>query len=86
MAKQFLQASEGQNVSHESIARRAYEIWQTEGCPDGRDMEHWLRALSELKAQSNGTEREREEEASEPRTVRRPAPRIAQKRFQTAGR
>lgn len=33
------------------IARRAYEIWETEGRPDGRDAEHWLRAEEELAEQ-----------------------------------
>ena len=99
MAKQISQPSAGQNVSHESIARRAYEIWQSEGCPDGRAMEHWLRAVSEVKRQSNGTEHsstrmetaevraeEREPEMNKPRLPRRTPPRPAEKRFQTAGR
>ncbi|MBZ7927280.1 response regulator (plasmid) [Ensifer adhaerens] len=29
------------------ISRRAHEIWQQEGCPDGRDREHWNQAVSE---------------------------------------
>ncbi len=37
---------------HESedhrIRQRAYEIWIEEGRPDGRDVEHWLRAKWEL--------------------------------------
>src|SRR5687767_5889424 len=80
MAKQIPQAGAAQNVSHESIARRAYEIWQSEGCPDGRAMEHWLCALSELKAQSqpnvsgqNGrTEQEREAANAKPETRSQP--------------
>ncbi len=35
-------------VSSEIIARRAYELYQQEGAPDGRDLEHWLRAEREL--------------------------------------
>jgi hypothetical protein len=27
---------------------RAYYIWEAEGRPEGRDIEHWLRAESEL--------------------------------------
>lgn len=30
------------------IALRAWEIWQREGCPEGRDLDHWLRAEREL--------------------------------------
>ncbi len=39
----------------ESIRVRAYEIWQSENCPHGKDLEHWDRAkqetLSELRDQ-----------------------------------
>ncbi|MDB5067263.1 MAG: hypothetical protein JWM18_3697 [Chloroflexi bacterium] len=30
------------------IRARAYEIWQEEGRPTGRDVEHWIRAVLEL--------------------------------------
>lgn len=30
------------------VARRAYEIWEDEGRPHGRDREHWLKAVEEL--------------------------------------
>ncbi|MES2568436.1 MAG: DUF2934 domain-containing protein [Verrucomicrobiota bacterium] len=33
--------------SHEVIASRAWEIYQAEGCQDGHDLEHWLRAERE---------------------------------------
>jgi len=29
------------------IRERAYEIWEEEGCPEGRGDEHWQRALAE---------------------------------------
>jgi hypothetical protein len=31
-------------TTHGQIARRAYEIWEQEGCPEGRDHDHWLAA------------------------------------------
>jgi Protein of unknown function (DUF2934) len=31
------------------IERRAYELWEAEGRPQGRELEHWLRAEAELK-------------------------------------
>ena len=34
-------------VPQEDIAMRAYEIWQQEGCPDGRAAEHWQMAIQE---------------------------------------
>lgn len=91
MAKEIPPSSASQCVSHDSIARRAYEIWQGEGCPDGRDMEHWLRALSELKAQSDRTttrpaERPEENgtEPNKPRGARRGMTRLGEKRFNPA--
>jgi len=34
---------------HGEIARRAYRIWEGEGRPSGKDLEHWLRAEAEMK-------------------------------------
>ena len=40
-------------LSPEQIAKRAYEIWQTKGCPHGQDREHWLQAERELSQRSS---------------------------------
>lgn len=37
-------------VDQEAIRNRAWEIWQSEGCPEGRADEHWQRAEQELRA------------------------------------
>jgi DUF2934 family protein len=37
-------------VSDEEIARRAYEIWQSRGCPAGDGQEDWEAAKAELAA------------------------------------
>lgn len=29
---------------HQAIATQAYLLWEQEGCPDGREMDHWLTA------------------------------------------
>jgi hypothetical protein len=34
------------------IRERAYDIWQREGRPHGRDAEHWRRAAAEIEAES----------------------------------
>ena len=34
--------------THEEIARRAYELWQRNGCQPGRDVEYWCQAEHEL--------------------------------------
>ena len=33
----------------EAIRSRAYEIWLSEGCPQGRDRIHWLHAEAEIR-------------------------------------
>lgn len=37
------------DVGHEAIAERAWSIWQEQGCPAGRELEHWLQAEEELR-------------------------------------
>lgn len=37
-------------ISDITIRERSYQIWLCEGCPDGKSLEHWLRAEAELKA------------------------------------
>ncbi len=38
------------DVPQEEIARRAYEIWQARGCPDGDGSQDWKAAEAELVA------------------------------------
>jgi Protein of unknown function (DUF2934) len=38
-------------ISEEAIRKRAYDIWEREGRPHGRDFEHWVRAQVELAAE-----------------------------------
>jgi hypothetical protein len=37
-----------QSVTHESIERRAYELWEQAGRPFGQSEEFWFRASTEL--------------------------------------
>ncbi|MCA0048141.1 DUF2934 domain-containing protein [Mesorhizobium sp. B283B1A] len=41
----------------ERIKRRAYEIWEREGRPTGREQEHWDQAVQEIEAEDPETER-----------------------------
>jgi hypothetical protein len=36
-------------LSIEEIQYRAYQIWLSEGCPQGRDKIHWIRAEAEFR-------------------------------------
>ena len=38
--------------SEEEIRNRSYYIWEEEGFPEGKDVEHWLRAKAELEAEA----------------------------------
>jgi Protein of unknown function (DUF2934) len=38
-------------VLEQMIRQRSYEIWQREGCPEGKAVEHWLHAMAELEAE-----------------------------------
>jgi Protein of unknown function (DUF2934) len=37
-------------VSEEAVRWRSYEIWVREGQPEGKSLDHWLRAKAELQA------------------------------------
>ena len=38
-------------IPEEAIRMRAYHIWEREGRPHGRDLEHWVQARIELDAE-----------------------------------
>ena len=69
------------------IAERAYRIWEGEGRPTGRDLDHWLRAEAEVKAAAHReapaaapTNTQHAEIAVTPAApVKRPAPRRARR-------
>lgn len=39
----------GRTPAHDEIARRAYELWRQEGCPEGRALKHWIEAEKQLR-------------------------------------
>jgi Protein of unknown function (DUF2934) len=42
-------ASRGrQDDMHERVQRRAYELWESEGRPAGREHDHWMQAEREI--------------------------------------
>jgi hypothetical protein len=49
------QSSVSSQLSAETISRRAYEIWEQQGRPDGNDLQHWLQAEQELSGGSATT-------------------------------
>jgi WD40 repeat protein len=45
------QSEPNERFANEEVATAAYYIWQKEGCPCGRDKEHWRMAIKQLEAQ-----------------------------------
>lgn len=41
----------GSKIDNGEVARRAYEIWQSRGCPSGDGLDDWNAALAELLAE-----------------------------------
>jgi hypothetical protein len=48
-----------QAISEDSIRERAYQIWEREGRPHGREYDHWVQARVELMAEATVVERPR---------------------------
>ena len=42
-------------LPHDKIAMRAYDKWCKRGCPTGSDMQDWIEAEAELRAEMNRT-------------------------------
>jgi hypothetical protein len=42
----------GRLPSHDEVAREAYSLWRQEGCPGGRDREHWQAAMDHLRREA----------------------------------
>jgi hypothetical protein len=45
------QSKSNQSPTHEEIAARAHRLYETEGRPEGKAMQHWLQAESQLSAE-----------------------------------
>lgn len=45
------------NIAESDIRTRSYLIWEREGRPEGRQLDHWLRAQAELKAEASSREK-----------------------------
>jgi hypothetical protein len=54
-------------ISDEAIKERAYHIWMREGCPQGRDFDHWVQAQIELEAEQQGNGLAAKPKATRPR-------------------
>lgn len=48
MSTQTTTAKDSKIISQFDISRLAHEFWQADGCPQGRDLEYWLKAEKQL--------------------------------------
>src|SRR5215469_16851123 len=44
-------------TNEQKVRERAYFIWEREGRPQGKELEHWQAAISELGLETNGANR-----------------------------
>ena len=53
--------------NYDEIAKRAYELWEQAGKPDGQDTEFWLQAEGQIgqREQSNGGQKRQMQAANE---------------------
>ena len=59
------------------IRKRAYEIWEAEGRPNGREREHWERATGEVTRTPNPTAAAKGARQPKTRAKGNPAPRTS---------
>ncbi|MGH8019128.1 MAG: DUF2934 domain-containing protein [Opitutaceae bacterium] len=52
-------------IDSDEIGRRAYEIWESEGRPEGKEKQHWFQAAEEL-AKARATDDRRTEAVAPP--------------------
>jgi hypothetical protein len=48
-----ISSADGQVAGEQAIRERAYAIWEDEGRPEGRHLDHWLRAEAEINLSSS---------------------------------
>ena len=48
-----ISSGDGQAIKEQIIRERAYAIWEEEGRPEGRHLDHWLRAEAEINLSSS---------------------------------
>ncbi len=58
-----------QGPTHQEITARAHRIYEAEGRPEGKAMEHWLQAEAQLAAERKGAA-----ETSQATTAAKPTP------------
>src|SRR5215212_9004564 len=58
-----------QLLGPDAISRRAYELWEKEGRPEGSDLRHWLQAEQDLRSSQAATPVDPENDGGAPRNT-----------------
>jgi hypothetical protein len=58
-----------QPLGPDAISRRAYELWEKEGRPEGNDLRHWLQAEQDLRSTQSGNDLGSASDSSLPRNT-----------------
>lgn len=68
------------------IRRRAYEIWEQEGRPHGKDLSHWIKAFEEIERTTEKAEKQASKSGGRARAsgATRPATTASKQRSDTA--
>jgi Protein of unknown function (DUF2934) len=67
-------------ANDERIRAIAYELWEADGCPEGRSEEHWARATELAAAEPDWLQRGQAAQPEKVHTLKPGAKRIAGKR------
>ncbi len=57
-----------ENITEDAIKARAQELYEKEGRPEGKTLDHWLRAERELRGEANSSDPQGDIPASAPET------------------
>ena len=61
----------------EALQLRSYSIWENEGRPHGRDMDHWLQAEAELATEAAKAPKPKKTKSTKPGKVKASTKRAA---------
>ncbi len=59
-------------ITYDQIARRAFEIWDKEGRPEGKDQEHWLQAEEGLRKEGLKKQKGKKITSTDPAMLKTP--------------
>jgi hypothetical protein len=59
-------------ITYEQIAKRAFEIWQKQGEPEGLEREHWLQAEAELRKEGLKSQKGKKVSSKDPAMLKTP--------------